>query len=97
MHLSYYYFGAPDSDSTDDSYDPTRECFQIDGAIASDWEAEAAAGGGNATPSHATHPGVQDEARLLEADQGAQIMQIQELQTKLDEERERLSHPVLKN
>jgi hypothetical protein len=31
MHPSYYYFGTPDSDSTDDSYDPTRECFHIDG------------------------------------------------------------------
>jgi hypothetical protein len=49
MHPSYYYFGALDSDSADDSYDPTRECFHIDGAIASDLEAKAAAGGRNAT------------------------------------------------
>jgi hypothetical protein len=90
MHPSYYYFGAPDSDSVDDCYDPTRECFHIDGAIASDSEAEAVAGGGNATPPHAMHPSAWDEAQLLEADQGAQLMQIQELQTKLDEERERL-------
>jgi hypothetical protein len=27
MHPSYYYFGTPDSDSADDSYDLTRECF----------------------------------------------------------------------
>jgi hypothetical protein len=27
---SYYYFGAPDSDSADDTNDPTRECFNID-------------------------------------------------------------------
>jgi hypothetical protein len=52
MHPSYYYFGAPDSDSADDNYDPTRECFQIDGAIPSDSEAEVAAGGG--TPHHPT-------------------------------------------
>jgi hypothetical protein len=26
-HPSYYYFGALDSDSADDSYEPTRECF----------------------------------------------------------------------
>jgi hypothetical protein len=38
MHPLYYYFGAPDSDSADDTYDPTRECFNIDGAIASDSE-----------------------------------------------------------
>jgi hypothetical protein len=36
IHPSYYYFGAPDSDSADDTYDPTRECFNIDGATASD-------------------------------------------------------------
>jgi hypothetical protein len=68
MYSSYYYFDAPDSDSTDDSYDLTRECFHIDGAIASNSEAEAAAGRGNATPSHATLPGARDEAQLLEAD-----------------------------
>jgi hypothetical protein len=79
MHLSYYYFDAPDSDSVDDIYDPTRECFQFDGAIASDSEAEVAAGGGNTTPSHAAHPGTWDGAQLLEADQGAQLVQIQEL------------------
>jgi hypothetical protein len=68
MHPSYYYFGVPDSDSADDSYDLTRECFHIDGTIASDLEAEAATGGGNATPPHVAHPGAWDEAQLLEAD-----------------------------
>jgi hypothetical protein len=70
MHLSYYYFDAPNSDSADDSYDLTRECFQIDGAIVSDSEAESAAGGGggNVTPSHAVHPGTRDGAQLLEVD-----------------------------
>lgn len=60
----YYYFGYPDSDSADDSYDLTRECFHIDGAVASDSESEAiAAGRANATPpcdAHlAAHDGVQ--------------------------------------
>jgi hypothetical protein len=36
MHPSYYYFGAPDSDSADDTYDPTRECFNIDVVSTSD-------------------------------------------------------------
>jgi hypothetical protein len=35
MHPSYYYFGAPDSDSADGTYDPTRECFNIDGVSTS--------------------------------------------------------------
>jgi hypothetical protein len=90
MHLSYYYFGAPDSDSADDSYDPTRECFHIDGAIASNSEAEVAVGGRNAMPPHVEPPGAWDEAQFLGADQGAQLEQIQELQAMLDEERENL-------
>jgi hypothetical protein len=47
MHPLYYYFGTPDSDSADDTYDPTHECFNIDGAIASDSEDEATVGGRN--------------------------------------------------
>jgi hypothetical protein len=50
MHPSYYYFGAPDSDSADDTYDPTRECFHIDGASTSDSEDEAAVEGRNTPP-----------------------------------------------
>jgi hypothetical protein len=50
MHPLYYYFGTLDSDSADDTYDPTCECFNIDGAIASDSEDEASIGGRNATP-----------------------------------------------
>jgi hypothetical protein len=76
MHPSYYYFGAPDFDSADDSYNPTHECFHIDGAIMSDLEVEMVVVGGNATPSHAVLPSARDEAPLLEADQGAQLEQI---------------------
>jgi hypothetical protein len=90
MHPSYYYFGAPDSDSTDDSYDPTRECFHIDGAIASDSEAEAAVRGRNATPPHVEPLDARDEAQFLGADQGAQLEQIQELHAMLNEGRENL-------
>jgi hypothetical protein len=57
MHPSYYYFGTPDSDSADDTYDLTHECFHINGAIASDSEDEAAVGGRNATPPHVDPPG----------------------------------------
>jgi hypothetical protein len=49
MHPSYYY-------SANDSYDPTRECFHIDGAIALDSEVEAADEGRNATPPHVELP-----------------------------------------
>jgi hypothetical protein len=90
IHPSYYYFGAPDSDFADDSYDPTRECFHIDGAIALDSEAKAAVEGGNATPPHVELPDARDEAQFLGADQGAQLEKIQELQAMLDEERQSL-------
>jgi hypothetical protein len=89
MHLLYYYFSTPDSDSADDSYDPTRECFNIDGAIASDSEDEAAVGGRNATPPHVEPPAARDEAQFL-ANQGVQLEQIHELQDRLDEEQENL-------
>jgi hypothetical protein len=73
MHPSYYYFGTPDSDSADDSYNPTHECFHIDRAITPDSEAEAAVGGTNATPPHVELSSARDEAQFLGAAQGAQL------------------------
>jgi hypothetical protein len=90
MHPSYYCFGTLDSDSAHDSYDLTHECFHIDGAIMSNSEVEATGGGRNATPPHVEPPGAQDEAQFLDADQGAQLEKIQELQALLNEERENL-------
>jgi hypothetical protein len=84
MHPLYYYFSALDSDSTDDTYDLTRECFNIDGAIALDSEDEAAVGGRN-TPPQVDLPIEWDEAQFL-ADQGMQLEQIHELQDRLNED-----------
>jgi hypothetical protein len=80
MHPLYYYFDAPDSDSTDDTYDPTRECFNIDRVIASDSEDEAAVGGRN-TPPQVELLAERDEAQFL-SDQGMQLEQIRELQAR---------------
>jgi hypothetical protein len=88
IHPSYYYFGAPDSDSADDTYDPTCECFNIDGASMSNSEDKEPVEGRN-TPPHVELPDEQDEAQLL-ADQEMQLEQIRELQDRLDEERENL-------
>jgi hypothetical protein len=71
MHPSYYYFDALDSDSADDTYDLTSECFNIDGASASDSEDEATAEGRN-TPPQVELPAERDEAQFL-ADQGMQL------------------------
>jgi hypothetical protein len=84
--LLFWYSGL---DSADDSYDPTHECFNIDGAIVSDSKDEATIGGRNATPPHVEPPGARDESQFL-ADQGVQFEQIHELQDRLDEERENL-------
>jgi tyrosyl-tRNA synthetase len=88
MHSSYYYFGAPDSNSADDTYDLTREFFNIDGASASDSEDKAAVEGRN-TPPQLELPVERNEAQFL-MDQGMQLEQIHELQDRLDKERENL-------
>jgi len=43
-----FYVAKPDSDSESDSYDPTRECFNIDGAVETTDETQDAAAGGRA-------------------------------------------------
>jgi hypothetical protein len=85
---SYYYFGAPDSDSADDTYDPTHECFNIDVESTSESEDEEPVEGRH-TPPHDELPAERDKPQFL-ADQGAQLNQIHELQDRLDEERENL-------
>jgi hypothetical protein len=85
---SYYYFGAPDSDSADDTYDPTHECFNVDVESTLELEEEEPVKGRH-TPPHVELPAERDEAQFL-ADQGMQLEQIHELQERLDEERENL-------
>jgi len=43
-----FYAADPDSESESDSYDPTRECFHIDGAVESTDETQVAVAGGRA-------------------------------------------------
>jgi hypothetical protein len=81
---SYYYFGAPDPDSADDTYDPTRECFNVDEASTSESEDEEPVEGRH-MPPHVELPAERDEAQFL-ADQGMQLEQICELQDRLNEE-----------
>jgi hypothetical protein len=57
---SYYYFGAPDSDSADDTYDPTRECFNIDVESTSESEDEEPVEG-RYTPPHVELPAERDD------------------------------------
>jgi hypothetical protein len=73
----YYYFGAPDSDSAHDTYDPTHECFNVDEASTSESEDEEPVEGRH-TPPHVELPAERDEAQFL-VDQGMQLEQIHEL------------------
>jgi hypothetical protein len=75
--LSYYYFGALDSDSVDDTYDLTRECFNVDVESTSKSGDEELVEGRH-TPPHVELPTKRDEAQFL-ADQGMQLEQIHEL------------------
>jgi hypothetical protein len=88
-----FYAAEPDSDSETDSYDPTRECYHIDGAVETTDEIQDAAAGGRA-------PAAREDPRtpgnggqvdpLPQEDRAAQLAQLRELKTKLDEDRERL-------
>jgi len=43
-----FYAAEPDSNSETDSYDPTRECYHVDGAVETTDETQDAAAGGRA-------------------------------------------------
>ena len=88
-----FYAAEPDSDSESDSYDPTRECFHIDGAVETTDETQDAVAGGRAPaaredPRTPGNDGQVDPAP--QEDRAAQIAQLRELKAKLDEDRERL-------
>jgi hypothetical protein len=61
----------------DDTYDSTRECFNVDVESTSESEDEEPVKGRH-TPPHVELPAEQDEAQFL-ADQGMQLEQIREL------------------
>jgi len=45
---THFYAAEPDSDSETDGYDPTRECYHVDGAVETTDETQDAAMGGRA-------------------------------------------------
>jgi len=88
-----YYAAKPDSDSETNSYDPRRECYHIDGAVETTDETQDAVADGRAPGAREDPrtPGndVQDDP-VPQEDRAAQLAQLRELKTKLDEDRERL-------
>jgi len=88
-----FYAAEPDSDSESDNYDPTRECFHIDGSVETTDETRDAVVDGRAPaaredPKTPGNDGQVDPPSL--EDRAAQLAQLRELKTKLDEDRERL-------
>jgi len=86
-----YYAAGLDSDSETDSYDPTRECYHIDGAVETTDEMQDAAAGGRAPTAREDPrtPGNDGQVDPLpQEDRAAQLAQLQELKTKLDKDRE---------
>ena len=88
-----FYAAEPDSGSESDSYDPTRECYHIDGAVETTDETQDAAAGGRA-PAAREDPRTPGNDGQVDPpppeDRAAQLAQLRELKTKLDEDRERL-------
>ena len=89
-----FYTAEPYPDSESDSYDPTRECFNIDGAVATTDDTNDAVVGARAPttgedPKTPRNDGQADPPP--QDDKAAQLAQLRELKAKLDEDRERLS------
>jgi len=84
-----FYATKPDSDSESDSYDPTRECFNIDGAMETTDETQDAVAGGRVPtaredPTTPRNDGQADPPP--QEDRAAQLAQLRELKAKLDED-----------
>ena len=89
-----FYAAEPDPDSESDNYDPMRECFNIDGEVATTDDTQDAAVGGR-TPLAREDPRTpRNNGRvdpLPQEDKAAQLAQLWELKAKLDEDRKCLT------
>ena len=88
-----FYAAEPDSDFETDSYDPTRECFHIDGAVETTDETQDAVAGGRAPAAREDPRTPGNDGQVdppPQEDRAAQLAQLRELKAKLDEDRERL-------
>jgi len=88
-----FYAAEPDSNSESDSYDPTRECFNIDGEVETTDETQDAIAGGRAPVAREDPRTPGNDGQVdppPQEDRAAQLAQLRELKAKLDEDRERL-------
>ena len=89
-----FYTTEPDPDSKSDNYNPTRECFHVNGAVATTDDMEDAAAGARA-PAAEGDPRTPGNDGQVEPpsqdDKVAQLAQLHELKAKIHKHRERLS------
>ena len=84
-----FYTAEPDPDSESDSYDPTRDCFNVDGAVVTTDDTEDTATGTRApiAGEDPKTPGNNGQANPPPQDDNVvQLAQLQELKAKLDED-----------
>ena len=89
-----FYTAETDPDFESDSYDPTRECFNIDGEVETTDDTQDAVAGGRAPVAREDPrtPGNNGQVDPLpQEDKAVQLAQLRELKAKLDEDRERLT------
>jgi len=80
-------------DCETDSYDPTRECYHIDGPVETTDETQDAAASGRAPASREDPRTPGNDGQVdppPQEDRATQLAQLRELKTKLDEDRDRL-------
>ena len=89
-----FYAAKPDPDSESDSYDPTRECFNIDGEAETTDKTQDAVAGGRAPVAREDPRTPRNNDQVdppPQEDKAAQLAQLREFKAKLDEDRERLA------
>ena len=88
-----FYAAEPDPDSESDSYDPTRECFNINGEVETTGETQDTVAGGRAPVAREDPRTPRNDGQVNpppQEDKAAQLAQLRGLRAKLDEDRERL-------
>ena len=89
-----FYTAEPDPDSESDSYDPTKECFNVDGAVATTDDTEDTAAGARGPTARGDPRTPRNKGQAdppPQDDKAAQLAQLHELKAKLDEDRECLN------
>ena len=90
-----FYAVEPDNiDFESDSYDPTRECHNIDGEVVTTDETQDADAGVRAPAAREDPRTPGNDGQVdppAQDDKAAQLTQLRELKAKLDEDRERLA------